>query len=79
MKGQIMNDGAGIAEAVKVLRRALKNDEAYYYSWQTNIAMAFQDEFMKYHRHQGTHEISNNAAKVFLGNLIGGKNEINNK
>lgn len=32
-------------EVVEQLIKALKEDQEYYYSWQANIAMAFQDEF----------------------------------
>lgn len=58
---------------IKELVKALKKDKSYYYSWQANIAMQFQDE---YHRAKGyknrdkIHKISNNAAKAFLDLLI---------
>ena len=34
-----------LKEAVSVLVEALRSDPEYYYSWQANIAMAFQDEW----------------------------------
>ena len=62
-----------LAEAMRVLKKALKADPGYYYAWQANIAMQFQDE---YSRHKGyksravLHEISNKAAMNFLNLLI---------
>ena len=67
-----------LKEAVKTLCEALREDKSegsYYYSWQANIAMAFQDEFNTWVRalpHNVTptqnqlHSISNAAAKNFL-------------
>lgn len=63
--------GQSVADAMKVVIEALKTDPEYYYSWQANIAMAFQDEF---HRHglidppsnEELHTIANTAAKEFL-------------
>jgi len=58
---------------IEKLIENLKKDKDYYYSWQANIAMAFQDA---YHWHKtktkrrpnlkDIHEISNTAAKHFL-------------
>lgn len=62
--------------SVKNLCERLKKDKDYYYSWQANIAMAFQDEFRKEFPASSTgylfdlHKISNEAAKYFLNNLI---------
>lgn len=39
-----------LEEAIKVLQEELAKDKSegsYYYSWQANIAMAFQDEYNK--------------------------------
>lgn len=58
------------SKAIKHIAAALKEDFSYYYSWQANIAMAFQDEFRKECLHKGLHEISNNAAKRFLELLM---------
>lgn len=58
---------------VKRLRRALKEDPEYYYSWQSNIAMAFKDRFEKENIHFDfniIHEVANDAAKNFLNQLI---------
>lgn len=59
-----------LADAISVLVRALKKDDNYRMTWQANIAMAFQDEFHRSHRHCGVHEMSNEAAKNFLSNLM---------
>lgn len=58
---------------IKELIANLKSDKDYHYSWQANIAVAFQDA---YHWHEtktgkkptkdDIHEISNVAAKHFL-------------
>ena len=67
-----------IKEAVDTFVKALKEDEQYYYSWQSNIAMSFVDEF---NRKQpdgfflslislDIHEVANKAAKNFLNMLI---------
>ena len=58
---------------IEKLKKALKKDESYYYSWQSNIAMKFQDEYYRtkgYKNRQKIHDISNNAAKAFLNLLI---------
>lgn len=73
-----------LKKSVTVLIDALrqdKSDGSYYYSWQSNIAMAFHDEFMKMvnngeievkFKHSFTfHDCCNNSAKAFLDNLIG--------
>jgi hypothetical protein len=54
-------------DAIKVLTEALKKDSGYHYSWQANIAIAFQDACKK----EGIsfpqlHNISNTAALNFL-------------
>ena len=71
-----------LEEAIKVLCEELEKDKAegsYYYAWQANIAMAFQDEFwrnIKSHEDldlmdkETTHKIFNQAAKNFLDLLI---------
>ena len=63
---------------IKKLRKALKEDEGLYYSWQSNIAMAFMDCFgwyKKEHKKEylnsaDIHTIANDAAKHFLDLLI---------
>lgn len=71
-----------VKNAIEVLTKALRADKSegsYYYSWQANIAMAFQDAYgwvMKGSLSlipptaQDLHEISNKAAKNFLDLLI---------
>ena len=67
-----------VVEAVKVLTKALKEDEGFYYSYQANIAVQFQDKWkmavedngvIEANKHIGA--ISNNAAKAFLDLWIG--------
>ena len=59
-----------ISKAVKVLTKSIREDEELYYAYQSNIAVAFQDEFarspLEYKNRQEIHRISNNAAKNFL-------------
>ncbi len=66
-----------IKKAIKVLTKALETDEDYFYGWQANIAMAFQDEYYRekekgkgYFNKTDVHRISNNAATNFLNSLI---------
>lgn len=59
---------------IKELQKALKTDKELYYGYQANIAMAFFDEYRRrkkqYVNIKDLHEISNNAAKIFLNLLI---------
>lgn len=62
-----------IAKAMGTLRERLKADKDYYYGWQANIAMAYQDQALR----SGTRDsvrtlqsVSNEAAKNFLNMLI---------
>lgn len=72
------NKNITIRETVERLCEELVKDRAYYYGWQANIAMAFQDEYYKHYKEMGMtgveidsiHKISNNAAKNFLNLLI---------
>jgi Tfp pilus assembly protein PilF len=63
-----------LERAVKDLSKALREDPEYFYSWQSNIAMAYMDEFnkkpQKYFKQEELHEIANTAAKTFLNILI---------
>jgi hypothetical protein len=62
-----------LPQAIKILRDNLKDDEQYYYGWQSNIAMAFQDTYrwaQEKHKKLDIHKISNDAAKYFLDLLI---------
>lgn len=62
-----------VKKELDVVRKALKEDEGYYFSWQSNIAMAFVDAC---HRegigHSKLHAAANTAAKNFLNLLIKG-------
>jgi hypothetical protein len=55
------------SEYIKVVTGTIKKDEEYYYSWQANIAVCFQDLLPNV---ENIHDISNNAAKNFLNVLI---------
>ena len=56
-----------LKEAMKVLVKALEEDEGYRYGWQANIAMAFKDEYARSISGNDTiHDISNKAAINFL-------------
>ncbi len=56
------------------LQKALRTDKELYFAYQSNIAMAFYDEYRrnekKYKNHQDIRLIANNAAKYFLDLLI---------
>jgi len=67
-----------ISEAVERLREALKEDPDYFYSWQANIAVQFQDEMRRAEvlnkiqpiSQSMLHAVSNMAAENFLNLLI---------
>lgn len=71
-----------VEQAVDALCKALKEDAAFYYSYQANIAMAFVDRTHQYKKEQNKrhlsnldiHTIANDAAKHFLDLLINHKN-----
>jgi hypothetical protein len=65
-----------ITKAIKVLADAMNSDHQYFYAWQANIAMAFQDEFNRELKENSDilsketlHRISNMAAVNFLALL----------
>lgn len=63
-----------VQNAVKTLAQALKEDEGFFYAYQSNIAMAFYDEVKRHDlciTHEKLHEISNNGAKAFLQLFVG--------
>jgi len=65
-----MKKAEAIKEAIEVLVSELKNDEAYRYAWQANIAMAFFDACVQEGiQFPQLHDVANNAAKQFLRNL----------
>jgi len=60
-------------QAVKHLCEKLSEDEDFYYGWQSNIAMAFLDEYTALVDNPNIteiHKLANKAAKRFLDNLI---------
>ena len=61
-------------ELIKKFRKVLKEDEDLYFTWRSNIAMAFYDECRrnkkKHKNREDIHEIANNAAINFLNSLI---------
>ena len=69
-----------LPNAINVLIRSLLNDRNYYYAFQANIAVQFQDEYSREFGpvdREKIHEISNNAAKKFL-DLLTANVEIRN-
>lgn len=65
----------GIKKELDVIRRALREDEEYYYGWQANIAMSFVDEYLKVFAaddilKDDLYGVANAAAKNFLDRLI---------
>ncbi len=59
--------------AIAKLCLTLKKDKDYYYCWQSNIAMAFYDEYRRNGNnlsHKKVKTIANKAAKNFLNMLI---------
>jgi len=68
-----------LKDAMGVLSQALVDDPDYFFGWQSNIAVAFQDEFNSTADLEGLsgedvrdqiHAISNTAAKNFLDVLM---------
>lgn len=62
---------------IKALSKALAKDPDFYMTWQANIAVQFQNEWMRESANGGlpctkehVHKISNKAAKSFLNLLI---------
>lgn len=68
-----------LKSAVDKLRKELKNDPGLYIAYQSNMAISFQDAYFFYNekhkkkikaqgglRYDEIHEISNDAAKMFL-------------
>ena len=54
-----------LKESINNLKESLKKDEYYYFTWQSNIAMAIHDETEAL-----TLDECNNCAKRFLDNFI---------
>ena len=67
-----------LAKAVKTLCKELKKDPDLYFSYQSSIAVAFQDTYRRklrdnnydYLNSNDIHKISNEAAVEFLDLLI---------
>lgn len=63
-----------IKKAVKTLTGALKKDDDFFYAYQSNIAVAFMDEFARnkkqYKSREDIHGIANRAAVNFLKSWI---------
>lgn len=66
-----------VAQAVNVITKAFKDDPAFRYSWEANIAMAFKDNW-RWHfgpvpdhnvAQEDLHKVANKAADYFL-NLL---------
>jgi hypothetical protein len=59
---------------LKELIKNLKKEPNFFYSWQSNIAMAFKDEYgrskKKWKSRNDIHKIANQAAINFLNKLI---------
>lgn len=54
-------------DAIEHLTKALKEDSGYYYSWQANIAVQFDDECRRHKiNFPQLHDISNKAAINFI-------------
>lgn len=70
-----------LAKSVERLCHALLNDREYFYSWQSNIAVAFQDAYRNWNERMpamasiNIHEISNEAAINFLKSLLNETNK----
>ncbi len=62
-----------LSYAIERLQKALKEDDDYFYGWQANIAVAYQDEAARNKSRDSVkfiHETSNQAAKNFLNLLL---------
>ncbi len=57
-----------VVEALDVLKKALKEDDGFAYSWHCNVAVAFQDAAKKGF---SIHRVSNEAATIFMKNAFG--------
>ena len=59
-----------IKKAVNTLRKVLNKDQNLYYGYQSNIAMAFVDEFNRNYDDKSIRCVANQAAKNFLNTFI---------
>ena len=53
-------------EAINEIIKSLKEDPDYRYTWKSNIAMAFKDEYNRSSKGKSIHEVANTAADSFL-------------
>ena len=64
-----------LEKAMKVVIKALKEDEGYKIAWVANIAMAFKDEWgredfqQSEQQFENVHKLANTAAKNFINQL----------
>lgn len=73
MRDDYINQNIQIQDAIRRLSHELKHDAGYFYAWQSNIAMAFKDEYDTHNRPGEAvdlHQVANAAAKNFLNLLI---------
>lgn len=73
MKQEYISQSITIQDAMRRLEYELKHDPGYFYAWQSNIAMAFKDEYdsrMRADNMVDVHAMANEAAKHFLDILI---------
>ena len=74
-----------VSNAVSVLVKELKSDPDCFYTWQSNIAVAFMDAYGKEVNEEGSvpkegydiHKIANDAAISFLNSLCHTRTESN--
>lgn len=73
-----MNNENEVRDAIKVVSKALLDDEGYRISWQANIAMAFKDQAEWDRRSWDKEELditANNAAEYFVALLCKDQSE----
>ena len=57
-------------EAIRVIKKAIKEDEGYRISWEANISMAYQDVDAKYNGSELPSLVADEAARNFITLLI---------
>lgn len=73
--GKTMKQETELSKSVNVLQEALRNDPELYFAYQSNIAMAFVDQYNKVPAQDQAftlpiHQVANDAAKQFLDLFI---------
>lgn len=65
-----MKKEIGVQQAIDTLCKALREDDDYYDTWKSNIAMSFHDEYYSKGKSviegEELHEVFNDAAERFL-------------